>query len=228
MAMPANPHLKLILMRHAESWGNRLGQMEGQQSTALTRHGCDQALQLRQVLHRLDAQMSYPTESVPICYTSPLLRALQTAAILCAPSVEQSALPMTVDTNLQEIHPGIFQGLTWAAAVARYPELCQRLCSQLDLVSIPEAESPVAARRRAAIWLTDCLGRHGPGETVWVVTHAGLLQHLVAEVLGCDRTWQMHISHTSRFEFWLANPGAPLGEHLNPERWQIRRFNQLP
>ena len=224
--MTTDPYLKLLLIRHAESMGNRLGQMEGQRSTALTQQGCQQATRLRASLRRTSAKKGLtPT----VCYSSPLLRALQTAAILCGPETPGGPeIPIQCQPDLQEIYPGIFQGLTWAEAEVRYPDLCQRLCTQLALVTIPKAETARAAQQRSQDWLRNCLHRHGAGETVWVVSHAGLLQHLVAAVLGCDRTWQIQIPHTALFEFWLAFPSDPTVDRLNPEYWKIKQFNQLP
>ena len=221
--MATDQYLKLLLIRHGQSMGNRVGRMEGQTSSALTALGCQQARRLRQHL--------YQCSEVPsCCYTSPLLRTVQTAAMFCAPAPDGngSMPPIVRDANLQEIHPGILQGLTWAEAMVCHPDLCQQLCTQLTLVPIPGAESPQAARQRAETWLAACLGRHGAGETVWAVSHAGFLQHLVAVVLGCDRTGQITIPHTAVFEFWLAGSSDPDVDGLNPERWKIKQFNIVP
>ncbi|MEO0539976.1 MAG: histidine phosphatase family protein [Cyanobacteria bacterium P01_A01_bin.105] len=215
-----SPYLTLILIRHAESWGNRWGRMEGHTSTALTRRGCQQARRLRAYLR----QQSPPQ----VCYTSPTLRTAQTAAMLCAPDAQGQIVSLQTDPALQEIHPGIFQGLTWAEATVHYPHLCQQLCNQLTLVPIPQAESPHDARQRADHWLTHCLRQHQPGETVWGVSHSGILQHLVGAVLGCDRTWQIQIPHTALFEFWLSQPSDLTVDGLNPERWKIKQFNDCP
>ncbi|MEO1591464.1 MAG: histidine phosphatase family protein [Cyanobacteria bacterium J06632_22] len=237
--MPPARYLKLVLIRHAESQGNRLGVMEGQSSTALTQLGVQQAQRLRTVLR----SAPLPT----LCQTSPALRALQTAAVLCAPRpgthwpdpkdsdpkdsdprAREPSVPLQTVPALQEIHPGIFQGLTWAAAEAQYPDLCQQLYTQLTLVPIPQAESALAARQRAQAWLAACLAQYGAGDTVWVVSHGGLLLHLVAVILGCDRTWQIQIPNTALFEFWLSDPSDLTVDALNPEHWKIKKFNQIP
>lgn len=212
-------YLKVILIRHAQSLGNQAGRMEGQTSTALSPLGHRQAQQLA----------DYLTEHSPTptcCYSSPLLRATETACYLTA----QGDIPLQLQADLQELHAGIFQGLTWAEAVARYPDLCHRLTHTLHYCPAPQAETLAAGRRRAEQWWRSCLQQHRPGQTLWVVSHGGLMQHLVASLLGCDRTWQITIGCTALFEFWLAQTTwQPLSEdRFNPEWWQIRQFNATP
>ncbi|NEP16108.1 MAG: histidine phosphatase family protein [Leptolyngbya sp. SIO4C1] len=209
-------YLKLLLIRHAQSLGNAALQMEGQGSTALSALGRQQAQRLAAALLRSER----PTH----CYSSPLLRSRQTAAALTA---AYPPLTVTLADPLQELHAGILQGLTWAEATVRYPDLCQRLMQQLDYWPVPQAEPLSAGRARAQRWLTDCLKQHQPGDVIWAVSHAGLMQHLIAAVLGCDRTWQIPIQHTAVFEFWLAQTAWTASDRnrFNPEFWQIRRFN---
>ncbi|MEO0458721.1 MAG: histidine phosphatase family protein [Cyanobacteria bacterium P01_A01_bin.114] len=216
-------YLKLCLIRHAQSLGNAEARMEGQSSTALSPLGQQQAQQLAQYLAQHGAP---PTH----CYSSPLLRARQTAEALIAP---YPGLSVSRLDSLQELHQGIFQGLTWAEATAQYPELCRRLTSTLTYCPVPQAETLTAARQRAqhcAAYLT----QHPPGNVVWVVSHGGFLQHLIAAILGCDRTWQISLSYTALFEFWLvqappqtAVEGAVEGQtnRFNPECWQVKQFN---
>jgi 2,3-bisphosphoglycerate-dependent phosphoglycerate mutase len=55
------------------------------------------------------------------------------------------------------------------------------------------------------------------------------MEHLIACVLECDRTWQIAIPNTALFEFWIdrdrwSNSGMTLGINTF---WQIRRFSDL-
>lgn len=234
-------YLKLVLIRHAESLGNTQKRMEGQSSTPLTERGIRQAKQLAQsiVLSGACAPIDWPTH----LYTSPLLRAKQTARYL-AESLQRENHPFQtiVDSQLQEIHQGIFQGLTWVEAQAQFPDLCTQLMSSLEWQPVPEAESPGAARARSHAWLQSILSAHQPEDTLWIVSHTGIMLHLIAEIMHCDRTWKINIEHTATFEFWLSHPSiAPAGsrfptasspersnlERSNPERWILNRFNQI-
>ncbi len=226
-------YFRLLLIRHAQSIGNAQARMEGQQSTPLSLQGEQQAQKLSHSLicngntdcsDRHLATNHWPSH----LYSSPLLRAKQTAMILTR-SLAQAGRPVPLDfsESLQEIHPGIFQGLTWAQATVRYPVLCRNLMKSLAWQPVPDAESLVAARARAQQWVDHLLARHQPGETVWVVSHAGLMLQMIAAILGCDRTWKLTVHHTAIFEFWLADTHWQTlsQDRFNPEYWILRRFN---
>lgn len=209
--------------------------MEGQRSTALSELGRRQAQCLSR---RLTEDLSCrPTH----LYSSPLLRASQTADALIA-ALKQIQHPFDIQQTdaLKEMHQGIFQGLTWPEAQAHYPELCAQLLSSLRWQPVPQAESLIAARTRSHLWIHHILSVHSPGDVIWMISHAGILQQMIAVMMGCDRTWKIPIAHTAIFEFWLAAtpsetgtqtlmvaPSMPVSaaDRFNPEYWQLRRFN---
>lgn len=202
--------------------------MEGQSSTPLSVKGILQAQQLRDTL--ADGSPAHaPTGQSAFIYSSPLLRATQTTDIL-RKALNREALNQgqyKLSHGLQEIHQGIFQGLTWTEAQRQYPQLCEQLLGAREWQPVPKAESPTAARKRAEAWVEQILHRHRPGQTVWAISHAGIMQQLVAAILGCDRTWQIPIHHTARFEFWLSQTHwqSLSADCFNPEYWKLCRFN---
>ncbi|MEB3357974.1 MAG: histidine phosphatase family protein [Synechococcales bacterium] len=210
--------LTLLFIRHAESVGNQQGQMEGHGQSPLTSHGLWQARQLAQ---RLTRDFLPPTH----IYVSPLRRAVETLDIL----LEGQTLAALVkcDDALKEFQNGIFQGLTWAEAMSRYPDLCHRLETSDNWMPIPQAETPAEGRDRAHRFIHRLLSQHGNGDTVWVISHSWILYHLVSELLGCDRTWQLPIDHTAIFEFRVdqARWQDPQNHRWVSTGWQIRRFN---
>ena len=226
-------YLKLLLIRHAQSLGNLQGQMEGQSSTELSAEGHRQAQQLSGRL----AQSELPTH----IYTSPLLRASQTTHHLTS-ELQRLGHPFHSEqiSALQEMHQGVFQGLTWAQAQLQYPEVCAQLLSSLTWQPVPQAESLVAARDRARSWVKHILSQHHTGDIVWAISHGGFLQQLISVVMGCDRTWKIPIAHTAIFEFWLVSTPYQNAGHqnagqsqeetqgndlFNPEHWVLRHFN---
>jgi broad specificity phosphatase PhoE len=230
--MVETAYLKLLLIRHAQSLGNLQGRMEGQSSTELSALGISQAQQL-------SARLMQSSELPSHLYSSPLLRASQTTQYL-TDALKQMRHPYEIRQTiaLQEMHQGIFQGLTWAQAQATYPDLCAQLVSSLAWQPVPQAESPPAARSRAQQWMQCLLKQHQCGDVIWAVSHEGFLQQLISVVLGCDRTWKISIAPTAIFEFWLASThplglGSMLGvssnrfdpDRFNPEHWILRRFN---
>lgn len=216
-------YLKLLLIRHGQSQGNQAGRMEGWSSTGLTDHGEAQAQGLGQ---RLATEGWYPTH----IYCSPLRRATATLGAMAMGCWGTAAAPVTpvYHDDLRENHQGILTGLTWAEAQARYPDLCQRLETSLDWVPVPQAETLQAGRQRAQRFVADMLHNHRNGDRLWVISHQWILQHLLACLLGCDRTWGLALGHTSMTELWLDRDRwfdtAP-NQRLNTELWRIQRFN---
>ncbi|MEB3290014.1 MAG: histidine phosphatase family protein [Leptolyngbya sp.] len=232
MALRMHP-LRLLLIRHGQSQGNVEGRMEGWSSTGLTDLGRKQAQQLGQ---RLAQENKLPTH----IYCSPLQRATETLAAMASelwpraatptPSIPISAIPVptVLHDDLRENHQGILTGLTWAEAQTQYPDLCQRLETSLDWVPIPEAESWVEGHQRAQRFVDDLFQQHRNGDRVWVISHQWILQHILACLLGGERTWGIPFGHTAVTELRLDHDRwfeADPTQRLNTELWRIQRFN---
>lgn len=237
--------LKLLFIRHAESTGNQEKRMQGQGDYTLSELGLQQAAKLARSLL---AEGWIPTH----IYSSPLKRAAQTAQILLdyfqmaplpAPvsdlidgsamaTVEEIIHPLQPVSihyadDLREFQNGIFQGLTWGEAMAQYPDLCRSLEASPDWIPIPQAETLSEARQRASQFIQHLLQQHQNGDHVWVVTHSWILQHLIAALLGSDRSWRLRANNTALFEFWLDHSRWYHGgeNQFNTDLWQVRRIN---
>uniref|UniRef100_UPI0030DB4B3C histidine phosphatase family protein n=1 Tax=Oculatella sp. LEGE 06141 TaxID=1828648 RepID=UPI0030DB4B3C len=239
--------LKLLFVRHAQSTGNQQKRMQGHGEFELSNEGRSQAEKLAQ---RLLAESWHPT----CIYSSPLKRAVQTTEILLSHFLAEPLPAMVSDLvdgevsapldvlaaqsaprsiqvhyadELKEFQNGVFQGLTWAEAKTQYPELCAELERTLDWMQIPEAESLPDARARARQFMQTVVERHHNGEQILIMTHSWILQHLVAELLGSDRSWRFHSKNTALFEFWLERSRWQNLDYsrFNTDLWQIRRFN---
>jgi broad specificity phosphatase PhoE len=238
--------LKLLFIRHAQSTGNLEKRMQGHGEFDLTDLGRQQAEALAK---RLLIEGWLPTQ----VYTSPLRRAMQTTQILVdhlktaglpaavsdlidpsvqavgdpAPLEKLGEVPIVPAEALKEFQNGIFQGLTWGETMQQYPDLCHQLESSPDWLPIPGAETLQEARSRAQQFIQTLLQRHQNGDRLWIVTHSWILQHLIAELLGCDRSWRLHARNTALFEFWLDRDRwfTPDQNRFNTDLWQVRRFN---
>lgn len=214
--------MKILFLRHAESLGNCEQRMIGQLEDHLSDQGRQQASQLGSVLVQ---QVWQPTH----LYSSPLQRAFQTAQLLSQAWPQDSHRPAleTVDA-LKEIHPGIFQGLTWSQAQAQYPELCVALERSPTWIPIPGAESLAVVRDRAHGFIQMLLKGHENGDRIWAVTHGGLLPYLISELFGSPKVWGLEIPSLALFEFEVhLNYWESQDQNChNPTLWQIHRFNQ--
>lgn len=253
--------MQVLLIRHAQSVGNQEKRMQGHGDFALSARGRDQCQRLGR---RLQREAWYPTriyssplrrawetttEVIQACQQNdapPAHRPLPAhlpAAQPTIPSPTDSAIappPETwptpiADPDLCEFQNGIFQGLTWVEAKAQYPELCHQLESTPDWLPIPEAETPLDARVRSRRFWDRLFAETDNGDRVWVISHSWILQHLIAELLGCDRTWRIHSTNTGLFEFHLDRDrwepalipihGQIPPNRYNTELWKIRRFD---
>jgi 2,3-bisphosphoglycerate-dependent phosphoglycerate mutase len=235
--------LKLLFIRHAQSIGNQQKRMQGNGEFELSPEGRRQASRLAQ---RLFTEGWVPTG----VYSSPLKRTMQTTEILLSPFVAKplpavvgdlvdeeedddpreplsAEIPIAQSEDLREFQNGIFQGLTWAEAREQYPDLCHRLENSADWIPIPGAESLQDARDRSRRFIQSLLENHKNGDQLWVVTHSWILQHLIAELMGCDRSWRIHARNTAIFEFWIDQSRWQRQDQncFNTDLWQIRRFN---
>ncbi|MBW4522484.1 MAG: histidine phosphatase family protein [Scytolyngbya sp. HA4215-MV1] len=237
--------MKLLFIRHAQSTGNQEKRMQGHGEFELSDHGRVQAERLAQALL---AEAWWPSH----VYSSPLKRAAQTTEILIThflatplpaavsdlidgaadspiPISESDAQKITVQyaDELKEFQNGIFQGLTWAEAKVRYPDLCNVLEASPDWIQIPAAESLQSARDRARQFIHTLIERHHNTDRIWIVTHSWILQHLIAELMECQRSWRLRARNTALFEFWLDRDRwyQTNSNYFNTDLWQVRRFN---
>lgn len=239
--------MKLLFIRHAQSTGNQERRMQGHGDYALSKLG---KLQAEKLAHRLLAEAWWPSH----IYSSPLRRAAQTVEILLdhfhaaplpapvsdligedseaaspptAPIWRSRPCPIQYRDELKEFDNGIFQGLTWAEAQSQYPALCHQLETSLDWIPIPGAESLETARQRARRFVQSVFQHHTDQDQIWIMTHSWILQHLIAELVGSDRSWRLHASNTALFEFWIDQTRWHRDDQnrYNTDLWQIRRFN---
>jgi broad specificity phosphatase PhoE len=236
--------LKLLFIRHAQSIGNVEKRMQGHGDYPLSDLGQQQAAKLAKSLL---SEGWIPTH----LYSSPLTRTVQTTQILLdqfrtAPlpaavsdlidsegdgnrldDTPPQPIPVIYADELKEFQNGVFQGLTWAEASRQYPDLCRQLEASPDWIQIPGAESLEMARQRSRQFIQALLQRHANGDRVGIVTHSWIVQHLVAELLGCDRSWRLRATNTALFEFWIDQSRWHRQDQnrFNTDLWQVRRFN---
>jgi broad specificity phosphatase PhoE len=242
--------LKLLFIRHAQSTGNVEKRMQGQGEFELTADGRQQAEKLA---HRLFSENWHPTHvySSPLKRTAQTTEILLSRflakplpaivndladgingddldlpiSIIDHPNPKKSITVEYADA-LKEHDNGIFEGLTWAEAKQRHPDLCSQLEKSPDWIQIPQAESLQDARDRVHHFIQKLLMQHQNGDRVWIITHSWILQHLVSELLGSDRSWRMHARNTALFEFWIDRDRWTTSDQnrYNTDLWQIRRF----
>ena len=164
-----NASTTVWLIRHAAT-ENMEGRCYGWHDVPLSQDGIGQAESLAKRLAR---------SRLSAVYASPLRRALETARILAAPH------DVSVETiqGLAEIHFGDFEGLSYEEIQARFPETYQRWMDQPTAVRFPNGEDFHTLQRRALAAISSILARN-VGNSIAVVTHAGIVRILLADALG--------------------------------------------
>ena len=208
--------MRLIFVRHAESEGNSEGRLQGHSDFRLSERGRRQAAALRD---RLGREGFTPTH----VYSSPLLRSAETARIVAA-DWEPEIVPWD---DLKETGIGIFSGLTWAEIESAHPEIARRFLAGSDWDAVEGAEGLGQRRARGRRVIEAVIERHGEQDVVVLFTHGGILQHMVAALLGTERVWGASVENTALFEFVFdRDRWAQLDwSRHNPRMWRIARFN---
>ncbi len=163
----------LYLIRHGATEANlaQPARLQGRRhNPPLARLGVRQAEATRDVL---------AIRPIEHCYSSPLLRALQTAAIVTAPH----GLPPVALDALTECDVGRWEGLDWQAIRSRDAEAYERFLANPAAHGYPEGESFADVHRRAAACLDDLLRQHA-GESLLVVGHHVVNRTYLAGLLG--------------------------------------------
>jgi broad specificity phosphatase PhoE len=113
------------------------------------------------------------------CYTSPLLRAIQTAAIVAAP---HGLAPEPLEA-LTECDVGLWEGLDWPTVRSRDVEGYHRFHADPAAFGYPGGESFRAVHERVAPALEEVLTCHA-GTSVLVVAHHAVNRTYLAGLLG--------------------------------------------
>lgn len=174
-AFPMNQPTTFVLVRHGECDGNTEGRFRGRKDFPLNHLGIQQAQQAGEAASRLGLSQ---------VYTSPLLRATQTAkAIAEACGVRSQECPDLINISL-----GPWEGRTKDEVAREEPALWDIWLRSPEDLSFPGME-PLESVRERTLSLVNRLARHHDGETVALVTHRTVLKPLVAACLGMTKPW---------------------------------------
>lgn len=193
----------LYLVRHGESVYNAEGRVQGQSDIPLSPQGEKQSEAVAQAL------ASVPVTAV---YSSPLLRARQTAERIAA----IHGLPIQFDDRLKELHAGIFQGKLRRELPVLFPQEYAAWSSGDPFYVIPGGQSRFQVRQRGKEVLEEIAARH-TGHTV-VVGHGALFRFALAALLGQREMIELPP---------LANGSITVVTYDGNGRFRIERYNEV-
>jgi broad specificity phosphatase PhoE len=153
----------MLLVRHAHTTASDRWLAGRTPGIHLSDRGQDELLRLR-------AQLAGVTLNA--VYSSPLMRARQTAAALAS----DHDLPVGVENDLTEVDFGRWTGLTFDAlrSDSRWHEFNSHRAS----AQVPDGERPVDVQRRIVTLLTRLAARHRTG-AIALVSHAEIIRSAV-------------------------------------------------
>jgi alpha-ribazole phosphatase/probable phosphoglycerate mutase len=152
--------MKLVLVRHGEPADDARGRCYGSLDVSLSDRGREQAASLAERLHG---------ERIDAVYSSPRVRAVETAAAL--------GRPVELDERLRELDFGAFEGRTYEELEREHPETYARWMTAPTTVTFPGGESYAALRARTTAALDEIRARH---EHALVVSHGGAIRAALA------------------------------------------------
>ncbi len=173
MRTSTQPRTVLYLIRHGATDANlaRPARLQGRRLNGpLARLGIRQAEATRDFL---------AIRPIDHCYCSPLLRAVQTAAIVASP---HGLTPNAIE-DLTECDLGQWEGLDWQTIRAHDPESYQCFHANPARFGYPGGESFASVHARTAPVLEELLLRHA-GEALLVVAHHVVNRTYLASLLG--------------------------------------------
>ena len=209
--------MRLLLVRHGETYANASGQVQGQGESPSFDLSAKGRAQARACGERLSREGLQPTH----VYASPLSRAAETARLI----VGRWGMDIEYWDDLMEHDLGDASGLTLDEVAARYPHLDLAAEQVRGFEGLPGAEPLEARTERGRRAVGEILRRHAQDDVVLAVAHGGIMANLLRAILNSDRTWAVDIRNTAIFDFSLDVERWHLeGPHRNHRTWRINRF----
>ena len=195
--------MRLIVVRHGETFYNMEDRLTGQADIPLSPLG------KRQVV-RVGAYLA--AEKLDCIGSSDLQRARATAHAIAA----HHELPVQEDRDIREISLGNWEGMSAREIAATEPELMAKWRANSSLFAPSGGETLIQLHTRIVRALDRWYARYPEGNVVWVA-HGGMIGVLVCHLLDIDinRRRQFHFANASVSEFLYGS-----------ERMRIFRLNE--
>ena len=173
---------RLYLLRHGEVEGAGIPRYNGHADVALSLRGVEQYHALKE---RFDGAQ------VSACYSSDLTRCVTGARILG----DHFGVTPVPEPSLRELHIGIWEGMTWADIISRYPQEWQARLDDIVNYRVPKGENLCDLSARAMPVIERIVGQHR-GEEVLVVGHGGLNRVILLHAIGAPLSALFNIEQT--------------------------------
>jgi broad specificity phosphatase PhoE len=164
--------MNLYMVRHGQTAASRENRFNGSSDPPLTAVG--------EAMAQAFAQ-AYASLKWDAIYTSPMLRARQTADALC----RRTGVQATVEDGLKEIDYGEWEGLLQDEVKERCPEAFKYWADDVASRGTPGGETAFQVAARAMRVVEAIRSRHQRGN-VLLVSHKATLRVITCALLGLD------------------------------------------
>ena len=163
--------MKLILVRHGETYWNEERRVQGGDSDIeLNDTGLEQARKLAAFLRN---------EPIAAILSSPLKRAIATAEVIAS----RHQLPVEVGQGLRELKVGELEGMSVSNLGTTFSQFLIQWWQDSGAKNLPNGESLVDLQQRAWKVIERLLGKHKDG-TVVVVSHYFVILAIILKALN--------------------------------------------
>lgn len=163
--------MRIFLLRHGATDWNLAQRCQGSTDLELNEVGLEQARA---------AALDLSREKIDAIYSSQLKRAHQTAAAVS----RFHNLTITIEESLRELDHGEIEGLTFSEIQTARPNFLREWRDKPAEADIPGGERLLDVGKRAWDGLGRIVGRHGPEETLVVVSHNFPILSVLCRVTG--------------------------------------------
>ncbi len=199
----------IYLVRHGQTVWNEEGRLCGSSDVPLSDEGLAQARKLAARLKDID---------ITAIYSSPLLRARQTAEAIAA----CHCVEVKVEPDLREIDYGDWEGLKVVDAAERFPEL-ERLRREDPMRFAAPNGEPMQLFAERVISAIQRIAASHADETVCVVAHQTVNRFILC--------WILQSPHLADFRFWRQLRQDPACVNLLQVRedgmWRVCLVNDI-
>lgn len=199
--------IRILLIRHGETDWNKDRRFQGRSDVPLNRTGRDQAHALALALKQ---------EPITAIYSSPLLRALETARII--KDFHPSA-PLLQAEGLAEMDLGDFEGMHAQQWAEEYPDFRKEWLETPLSVIMPGGESIQEVQARAMDTLERITTRYTPESTLLVCGHSFVNRTILCHALNHSLDRFREIPQATSALNILLKRG---------ERWHVEAVNEHP
>ncbi|MEA1871975.1 MAG: histidine phosphatase family protein [Chloroflexota bacterium] len=191
--------MKLILVRHGETYWNKEGLVQGGDSDIeLNDTGLEQARKLAAFLE---------SEPITAILSSPLQRAIATAEAIA----NHHQLPVEIDQGLRELKVGELEGISISNLSTTFSQFLMQWWQDKGSTKLPNGENLVELQQRAWKVIEDLLERHktnpehNKDTTVVVVSHYFVTLAIILKALNlpldCFTKFKVDLGGVSILEF---------------------------